>query len=87
MVLSRIGLDTSAYSAFLRGDDRIQEAIQRANEILLPQIVVGELAFGFEMGKQKQKNWKEFYRFLSSPRVEVVDIDFDTALYYARIFM
>ena len=39
------------------------------------------------MGKQKQKNWKEFYRFLSSPRMEVVVIDFDTALYYARIFM
>ncbi|MDQ7065710.1 MAG: type II toxin-antitoxin system VapC family toxin [candidate division KSB1 bacterium] len=85
MVLSKIILDTSAHSAFMRGEPRAVEAVQLAGQIFIPQIVVGELAYSFEAGTKKQKNWQVFYRFLDSPRVEVVDIDFDTALYYARV--
>ncbi len=85
MVLSTISLDTSAYSAFMRGETAAKDVLQRADHILLSQIVIGELAFGFARGRFPQKNWQELYRFLDSPRVQVVDIDFDTALHYAQV--
>ncbi len=68
MVLSKIIVDTSAYSAFMRGEPRAIEALQLASQIFVPQIVVGELAYGFEAGPKKEKHWQVFYRFLASSR-------------------
>lgn len=78
-------LDTSAYSAFLRGHDELQLALQRADRIVLTPIVLGELGAGFRAGGRVKKNEAELRRFLSSPRVEVVPIDAETAERYVVI--
>jgi tRNA(fMet)-specific endonuclease VapC len=83
--MSRILLDTSAYSAFMRGDDSVVTALQRAEQICLNPIVLGEMLAGFRKGSKRRHNEEELHRFLDSPRVEVLDIDDETAERYALI--
>lgn len=83
--MTRILLDTSAYSAFMLGHPEVKLALQRADEISLTPVVLGELLAGFIRGKWRKKNERELEAFLSSPRVQVVDVDADTAQRYAVI--
>jgi tRNA(fMet)-specific endonuclease VapC len=78
-------LDTSAYSAFMRGHPDVQQALREADEICLTPIVLGELRAGFRHGKRRQKNEAELRTMLASPRVKVVDVDAETADRYAAI--
>lgn len=84
--MSRILLDTSAYSAFKRGHPEVVASVRRAREILLPITVLGELLAGFEAGTRKQANEEELYRFLQSPRVGIVPLLEATARRYAVIY-
>ncbi|MBI2998468.1 MAG: type II toxin-antitoxin system VapC family toxin [Deltaproteobacteria bacterium] len=83
--MTRLMLDTSAYSAFMRGHPEVRLALQHADEIYLNPIILGELLTGFLKGKRKKKNEKELQAFLLSPRVSVVDLDEDTSERYAVI--
>lgn len=82
--MKRILLDTSAYSAFMRGHSEIKCAIQEADEIHVNPIVLGELLAGFIKG-HRAKNEKELRLFLSSPRVKILLMDEDTSERYAII--
>jgi tRNA(fMet)-specific endonuclease VapC len=79
-------LDTSAYSAFKKGRSEAIEAIQQAQQILIPTIVIGELLAGFEVGKRRQKNRMELEAFLDSPRVSIAPLTGETAERYAHIY-
>lgn len=83
--MTRILLDTSAYSAFLRGQEDVKRAVQGADQIYLTPVILGELLAGFRRGRHRRKNEGELGAFLTSPRVEVVDIDRETADRYAFI--
>ena len=83
--MSRILLDTSAYSAFRRGHAGILKEIQEADRIALPAIVLGELYAGFVQGTRRDENRAELAEFLSSDRVMVVDVNPETADRYAVI--
>jgi len=85
MEKSKVMVDTSAYSAFLRGNEEIKQAIMEAEEIFLNPIVLGELYAGFAMGRKEKKNRDILKDFLSSPRVQVVVLDEETAERYAAI--
>ena len=79
-------LDTSGYSAFKRGDPGAIEALRKAQPILIPTIVHGELLAGFEVGNRRQQNRQELLSFQRSPRVRTVQITEQTAERYARIY-
>ena len=81
----KVMLDTSAYSAYLRGNECVKRAIQEADEIYLNPIVLGELAAGFAHGKRERKNREILAEFLASPRVQVVPVDEETSERYAAI--
>ena len=83
--MMRVLLDTSAYSAFMLGHPEAKVALQRADEIYLTPVVLGELLAGFIRGKWRRKNEREIRTFLSSPRVQVIDVDEETAQRYAVI--
>ncbi len=85
MEKTKIMLDTSAYSAYLRGKPEIKLSIQHAEEIFLNPVILGELVAGFIMGKSEKKNRAILEEFLSSPRVGVVAIDEETSERYAVI--
>ena len=82
----RILIDTSAYAAFLRGNPEIKDALRQADEIFLNPIVIGEWIAGFLMGKKEKKNRAILRDFLSSPRVETLDMDEETSERDAVIF-
>lgn len=83
--MSRIFLDTSAYSAFRRGHQQIQHRIREASEILLNPVVLGELRVGFLKGTRLTENLAGLKQFLASPRVELVPVDEEAAERYALI--
>ncbi|MEM7479919.1 MAG: type II toxin-antitoxin system VapC family toxin [Acidobacteriota bacterium] len=83
--MRRIVLDTSAYSAFLRGHGEIRAVLQRVAEILVIPVVLGELRAGFRKGSQRPKNEKLLEQFLASPRVRVIPLDEETADRYGEI--
>lgn len=83
--MTRILLDTSGYSAFMRGHEKIGRVLQGAEEIYLSATILGELLAGFRRGEYRQKNEAELETFSSSPRVQVLDVDRETAERYAVI--
>jgi tRNA(fMet)-specific endonuclease VapC len=83
--MSRVLLDTSAYSAFFRGHAGIIEVLRTADEIVFSAIVLGELQAGFVRGTHRARNRHELDLFLGSPRSTIAAIGAETALRYAEI--
>jgi len=83
--MSRLLLDTTAYSAMRRGDRRLVGPLAEASEIVLNPVVVGELVYGFVGGRLEEQNRRLLREFLESDRVRVVPVDEETAERYAAI--
>jgi tRNA(fMet)-specific endonuclease VapC len=81
----KVMLDTSAYSAYLRGNAEVRQALREADEIYLNAVVLGELYAGFARGGREKKNRDILREFLSSPRVQVAVIDEETVERYTAI--
>lgn len=79
-------LDTSAYSAFNRGDKRLRAWFSSENDIIVPIIVVGELRAGFAVGTKQNENEELLQRFLDSPNVYVQTITDKTTVMYSHIY-
>ena len=84
--MSRILLDTSALSAFLRGHQGIAGTIRDARRIVVNPVVLGELDAGFRGGSRTDRNRELIRRFLDASRVRVVGIDRETASRYGLIY-
>jgi tRNA(fMet)-specific endonuclease VapC len=83
----RVLLDTSAYSALMRGDDGVAQQVRNAEEVLLSAIVVGELLFGFRGGSRLAENVAILEAFLKKPFVTFVPVTRTTADRFSRIAM
>jgi tRNA(fMet)-specific endonuclease VapC len=81
----RLILDTTAVSAFFRGNEEVNGHIVSADELYLSPVVIGELLAGFGMGKHEEKNREILRALLSSVRVRTVDIDVGTSERYGAI--
>ncbi len=83
--MTRVLVDTSAYSAFFRGHSGVKALFQKVDEIVLSPIVLGELRAGFIAGAHRRKNERELDLFVRSSRVSIASIDEETSGYYAAI--
>ena len=83
--MTRILVDTSAYSAFFRGHVGVKALFQKVDEIVLSPIVLGELRAGFIAGAHRRKNERELDLFLKSSRISIASIDEETSGCYAAI--
>ena len=83
--MTRVLVDTSAYSAFFRGHSGVKALFQKVDEIVLSPIVLGELRAGFIAGAHRRKNERELDLFLRSSRVSIASIDEETSGCYAAI--
>lgn len=83
--MSRLLLDTSAYSAMRRGDERLLERMREAVEVFLTPVVIGELLYGFVGGGLEGRNRGLLREFLESERIGVLSVDEHTAERYAAI--
>jgi tRNA(fMet)-specific endonuclease VapC len=81
----KYGLDTTAYSELLRGDTRVEQLLNTATEILVPQVVVAELRYGFCLGTRQVENEKLLQRFIASKKVRVTLADNATTDYFVNI--
>jgi tRNA(fMet)-specific endonuclease VapC len=82
----KLVLDTSAYSAFNRGDRRLKEFFSPANDMLVPLITIGELRAGFALGTRVKENETLLQKFLDSPNVSTLTITDKTTKLFASVF-
>ncbi len=83
--MTGVCVDTSAYSNFRRGEERVTRQIDRARWIGVPSIVVGELHAGFRSGTQVDRNLGELNEFLRHSAVQVLSVDEEVAHIYGEI--
>lgn len=82
----RLALDTNRYTDLCRGEASVVEAVELADEVWLPFIVMGELRAGFAVGKQGQHNESVLRRFLLKPGVDVLYADEQTTHHYGAVY-
>jgi predicted nucleic acid-binding protein len=85
-VAVKLALDTKRYTDLCRGHASVVETVERADEVWLPFIVLGELRAGFAVGSQGPRNEAVLRRFLLKPGVGVLYADEQTAHHYAAIY-
>ena len=81
----KVCLDTNAYSDLRRGDTHVREILERADEVLVPAIVVGELKLGFLRGSRCSENERTLDEFLATFGVFVQPVTLEIADRYAYV--
>ncbi len=76
-------LDTNIITAWLKGDTSIASKIDKAKEVHIPIIVVGELYYGALYSTQVQKNINNIKSMTSN--YNVLQIDEETTIVYGNI--
>ena len=84
--MKRILIDTNVYAAFKRNELIAIEVLRRVEYIGINTIVLGEILGGFKGGNKEAENKKELNQFLDSQRVYILEIDEETAEFYAKIY-
>jgi len=82
----RLALDTNRYTDLCRAEVSVVEAVELADEVWLPFIVIGELRAGFAVGSQGSNNEAILRRFLLKPGVSVLYADEQTTHHYAAVY-
>jgi tRNA(fMet)-specific endonuclease VapC len=83
--MKRILLDTSAYTAFLSGDQKVFRKLGAADVVFMSIFVLGELYFGFRGGRQEKKNRDVLETFLAKPTVKIFPAGQDTAEIFGKV--
>lgn len=84
--MKRILIDTNAYAAFKKNETGAVDVFKTVEYIGVNIVVLGELLSGFKGGNKEAKNRKELEQFLDSPRVNLIQMDEETAEFYARVY-
>ncbi len=77
--------DTSTYSELLKGHHKVAEITRKSEQIFLPNIVIAELQYGFELGTRKGENEKLLAKFLANKKIYVLLPDNATTAYFVNI--
>lgn len=77
--------DTTAYSELLKGHDEVAAFLKSAEEIFLPNIVIAELQYGFELGSRKTDNQALLAKFLANNKIHALLPDNATTTYFVNI--
>lgn len=80
-------LDTSAYSAFNKGDTRLRAVFTSTHELVIPLIVIAELRAGFVAGSRTAQNERLLQHFLDSPNVTTVTLTDQTTRLFAGLHL
>ena len=83
--MRKIFLDTNAYSAYRRGDERVLEALSENDRVFVSLFVIGELMYGFRGGNVEPRNRRELRSFLNKPTVRLELPTYETADLFGEI--
>lgn len=81
----RLAIDTNRYIDLARGEASAMEAVEFAEEVWLPFVVVGELRAGFAAGTREASNEAMLRRFLFESCKGVLYADEQTTHHYANL--
>lgn len=81
----KILLDTNAYSALMAGSPGARRLVSLAEHLYVPMPVVGELLYGFLLGKRAEENLAGLQSFLRQEVVSLAGVDYEVCEVYARI--
>lgn len=81
-----LAIDTSTFSLFLRGDDRIEKVVSTSELVAMPIVVVAELRAGFLHGKKSEKYGSILDDFLADSSTALLNITGDTIPIYAELY-
>ena len=84
--MKRIMIDTNCYAAFKRNQPVAMDAFKTFEYIGISVIALGEILSGFKGGSKETMNREELEQFLDTPRVHVMQIDEETAEFFANIY-
>ena len=76
-------LDTNALSAVADGDAALEPILRKIPEVAGPAIVLGEYRYGIQQSRNRQRY--EQWLTASIPNYRVLDIDQETAIFYATV--
>jgi tRNA(fMet)-specific endonuclease VapC len=78
-------IDTNAYSSFFRNNSTVTELMERADRLLIPAVVLGELFAGFNCGNRREMNYAEFNHFISFPGISIIPAERGDAEMYGHL--
>ena len=81
----RLALDVNCYRDVAANEPRAREAVERAERVYLPFVVLAGLRAGFLAGSRGRENERNLNRFLKQPRVRVLLPDEQTTMHYATL--
>lgn len=84
--IERLVLDTSAYSRLRAQHQATADQIARADAVLLPVTVIGELEAAFRLGARVAENRVALADFMAEPFVFVLDVTKSVAKRYGEIY-
>ena len=83
MIGNKFLLDTNNITAWLKGEAAIADKIDKAKEVHIPIIVVGELYYGALYSTHVQKNIRDIQKITN--HYNVLQIDIETTMAYGNI--
>lgn len=83
--MTKIVLDTNAYSEFMSGNQMVFDSITEAEYVYISTIVLGELYTGFRGGKRSAANKEDLKIFLNKDGVKIIDVTKETAEIFGEI--
>lgn len=83
--MSRILLDSNAYTEFFKGNKSVREQIEKSTAVVLSVVVVAELLTAFKKGQKEKSNKKQLEQFLSKPSTVFLEAGRETAAVYSEI--
>jgi tRNA(fMet)-specific endonuclease VapC len=83
--MTKIVLDTNAYSAFMTGDQLVLDYIVESEIVFMSTVMIGELFAGFHGGSKYSINKQELKSFLSKDGITIIDVTIETSEIFGEI--
>ena len=83
--MTKILLDTNAYSEFMSGNKLVFDYIIEAEEIYLSTVMIGELFAGFHGGKKYTQNKEDLKSFINKDGIKIINVSLETAEIFGEI--
>lgn len=81
----KVCIDTNTYEAFKRKNKEVISLLEEADQVIVPNIVLGELYSGFYRGLKTKQNIAELEMFLEIPGIVDFGVSTEVAERYGMI--
>lgn len=84
----KLVLDTNIYCDYAEGlPHAVDFLATRGEDIYLPSIVLGELAYGFLKGSRQQFNERKLRDIIEKLEIEIIDVNHNVSRKYAIVYL